>query len=991
MRLSFLSGWILLGALADASIASAQYPQYRVNDDQIGEENRIDPVVALLPDGGYVVAWIDNARGHTDVLARTFDAGHVPETDAVRLNGDDGFTRHREVALGTSVGGQILCAWTDARDRGPEVWGRFLSSDTGLPAGGEFQIAETGPFGTATRPRVATQTDGTSLVVWQERPGLLSRAVFQLVGADASLISPERSVDETDPFVREQGDPTVAPLANGGWILAWDDRIDSDWNVRYRVYDSGGAPAGDVHRANSDVTLNAEQYEPALVVRSSDILIAWRDDRARTSDVWGRWLDSDGAAESAPDFLLREAGDPPADLDPRLVSGPDDSFALCWFGGAGGTQRALFRLFGEDRAGTTPSILVTSTPNGVVMRGAVPLGLPDGKWLFVWSDDRNLNYQTYGQLRAADGSALGEPHALWRNDASASQLYPSTALFPDNSGVTVWGDLQSGLFNIRARLLDTSGVPVGESIHVNEVPVGHGFETIDGVEAVQLFAPKVAATGSGFIVTWAIDQEGGRLGLYGQLYDRERNRIGPNFRIPPPARDNVPQFDPRPIMYSDGTFAIAWRDNSVEEEGDIFLQRYGSDGLPAGVPVNVADEQSGVRARGQQLPAIARSPFDETAVVWIDFRFGGWDVFLQLFSPNGDRVGENQSQNPPDEPAIHQVNPSVAIAGDRIVGVWEEMPLTAGLIRGKLTILETLRGGGSQTRPARTDVYFDVNADDAPRGAKYPAVAMANDGRFVVSWWDNSDGVSRLWVQRYDALGRPLGNRYHLSEGTGGSRLPAEVVAQGELLQFTWTDSRRAKGWDVWTRRVDWDFNGGPVPVSLTEWTTRSEVDGLVLVWQIPFDRTETSFRVYRDWAGAGVAGPSAGSILLTPEPLRAEEDGRSYRFVDTRAPVDEWVEYWLEDTAAHEFAGPFRALRAATPRLHAWPNPFRDSVRFALPTTAGRIVILDAGGRKIRTLSARDPSWWDGRDARGAIVPAGIYYARAAGVDRGIKLLRVR
>jgi glucose/arabinose dehydrogenase len=73
----------------------------------------------------------------------------------------------------------------------------------------------------------------------------------------------------------------------------------------------------------------------------------------------------------------------------------------------------------------------------------------------------------------------------------------------------------------------------------------------------------------------------------------------------------------------------------------------------------------------------------------------------------------------------------------------------------------------------------------------------------------------------------------------------------------------------------------------------------------------------------------------------------------------------------------------AAPPVIQAAPNPFRQTITLGLPGWGrGRIEVLDAGGRRVRSWS--DPPLgrvvWDGRDERGVDVPAGVYFARISG-----------
>jgi glycosidase len=88
--------------------------------------------------------------------------------------------------------------------------------------------------------------------------------------------------------------------------------------------------------------------------------------------------------------------------------------------------------------------------------------------------------------------------------------------------------------------------------------------------------------------------------------------------------------------------------------------------------------------------------------------------------------------------------------------------------------------------------------------------------------------------------------------------------------------------------------------------------------------------------------------------------------------------------------------------RLAAAPNPFASSTRLELALAVPgrvRLDIHDVQGRRVATLvdgwreSGAHTVAWDGRDAEGAGVPPGVYFARlvAGGAGRTVKLVRLR
>ena len=83
----------------------------------------------------------------------------------------------------------------------------------------------------------------------------------------------------------------------------------------------------------------------------------------------------------------------------------------------------------------------------------------------------------------------------------------------------------------------------------------------------------------------------------------------------------------------------------------------------------------------------------------------------------------------------------------------------------------------------------------------------------------------------------------------------------------------------------------------------------------------------------------------------------------------------------------------APRPRTFAVPNPFSRTTTLSVvldDAASLTVEVFDVGGRRVRAL-ARDAERgvgthafvWDGRDADGHVVPAGVYYHRVQNGDR--------
>lgn len=164
------------------------------------------------------------------------------------------------------------------------------------------------------------------------------------------------------------------------------------------------------------------------------------------------------------------------------------------------------------------------------------------------------------------------------------------------------------------------------------------------------------------------------------------------------------------------------------------------------------------------------------------------------------------------------------------------------------------------------------------------------------------------------------------------------------------------------------------------------------------------------DLSGAAANDVDAGDQVygnLDGDPLLADPDGGDFRLswgspaIDAGNPalppdpdgtVADLGPFYLDQDAV---AAPLPGA-AAPIALRAAPNPFRARTRIDLGGTgSGTVRILDAAGRRVRTLSSTGSGFaeWDGRDARGRAVAAGVYLVRTGEGDaaRTIRVVRLR
>ncbi|MCJ7497720.1 MAG: T9SS type A sorting domain-containing protein, partial [candidate division Zixibacteria bacterium] len=92
-----------------------------------------------------------------------------------------------------------------------------------------------------------------------------------------------------------------------------------------------------------------------------------------------------------------------------------------------------------------------------------------------------------------------------------------------------------------------------------------------------------------------------------------------------------------------------------------------------------------------------------------------------------------------------------------------------------------------------------------------PAIAMDGSGKFVITWQDDRNGSIDIYAQNYNANGTSLGKNYLVPNAfyalnASFAQLYPAVGATNSDIYFTWQDNRRAKGWDIYAKVVDWNW-----------------------------------------------------------------------------------------------------------------------------------------------------------------------------------------
>ena len=248
-----------------------------------------------------------------------------------------------------------------------------------------------------------------------------------------------------------------------------------------------------------------------------------------------------------------------------------------------------------------------------------------------------------------------------------------------------------------------------------------------------------------------------------------------------------------PVGLSDGSFVVVWTDFSATgADTDLTAIRariFNADGSPAGDEFVVNSTTTG----GQSAPVVTALANGGFVVAWADQSLSGGDtsssaVRAQVFGLGGVPLGSEFLVN--TTTASSQTTPALAtLSNGGFVATWVDASAT-----GADTSSLAIRGQIFTANGVKSGPEFVVNSTTENFQFGQSVTALAN-GRFVVAWTDNSktgDDTSSYAIraQVFDANGAKRGSEQIVNISTPNEQYDPEVTAlsNGRFV-ITWSDN----------------------------------------------------------------------------------------------------------------------------------------------------------------------------------------------------------
>ena len=348
-----------------------------------------------------------------------------------------------------------------------------------------------------------------------------------------------------------QQNSAVAMSPDGKSVICWQHWNGSNWDIKARRYDAGGAAQG--NDFNVAIGSNHQLHPTVAISPSGSFVISWQE-HTGTWDIFFSRFDTNGNSVGGPVNMT------PWGLDQTVPSvGMDSSgnFTIAFQHASGGTndnilyvkyrhdgvnlgtnsvatganderlpnitmnQSGDFAVSWQEAVGTNWDVLARKYYSGGGSTAAIPVrvngnqqgesavAIDDlGRFVVCWQEYLGSNHDIYAQRYASSGSLQGSKIAV--ANYSNDQKYPAVAMNVSGSFVVCWQEYTwAGNWDVLSQRYNSSGTSVEWTVTANTVTGNN-----------QLLPAVAVDNNGGSVIAWEADgnQDGNGKGIFRRRY-----------------------------------------------------------------------------------------------------------------------------------------------------------------------------------------------------------------------------------------------------------------------------------------------------------------------------------------------------------------------------------------------------------------------------------------------------------------------------------------
>lgn len=272
------------------SSGKAQDLNKKVNKNDAGNVDQLEPSISIDYGGNFVIAWMDKRNGNYDIYYQRYNSSGTAIGVNTKANDDAGTARQYSPSISMDDCGNFVIVWQDKRNGNySDIYFQRYDSN-GLTLGVNSRAND--DAGRASwYPSISMDSQGNFAIMWSTRSyeeyGNIYFQRFSFNG-ETQGINTSVNVVNNDVYYWY---PSMTMDAVGNFVIAWENRNSDIFYQRFNTY---GVPQGENSKANDD-TVHSIQFFPTISSDSQgNFVIAWEDYRNGNYDIYYQRYDSIG-------------------------------------------------------------------------------------------------------------------------------------------------------------------------------------------------------------------------------------------------------------------------------------------------------------------------------------------------------------------------------------------------------------------------------------------------------------------------------------------------------------------------------------------------------------------------------------------------------------------------------------------------------------------------------------------------------------------------
>ncbi|WP_421781244.1 hypothetical protein [Kiloniella litopenaei] len=272
-----------------------KFQRYDADFNPIGTEinistDSIDHVITSTSDGGFVISWASlSIDGDSyGISLQRFNAEGVKVGLETRVNT---YTQDFQVypEISSLADGGYVVVWESFQGQDGSLSGIFMQrfSANGDLVGSETQV-NTSTTGQQENPDVSVLSDGSYVVVWNERNAVL----MQRYDVNGDLIGTETTINTSPAHSYNQ--PSISSLSDGGFVVVWKKGSSSEEKFASQRFNDQGEQVGPELIINTN---KATGHTNVVGLADGSYTISWISTEDGTNKIYTKNIPSSALSD----------------------------------------------------------------------------------------------------------------------------------------------------------------------------------------------------------------------------------------------------------------------------------------------------------------------------------------------------------------------------------------------------------------------------------------------------------------------------------------------------------------------------------------------------------------------------------------------------------------------------------------------------------------------------------------------------------------------